>query len=38
MLAKQRPVARRVEVDLTPRWFGLSGEPAHFVIAIMPPQ
>jgi hypothetical protein len=38
ILTKQRPVARRIEIDITPRWLGLAGEPAHFVIAIMPPQ
>jgi hypothetical protein len=33
-----RPIARRVEVELTPRWLWLSGEPRRFVIAILPPR
>ena len=37
-LAARRAPARRVEVELTPRWLGLSGAPDRFVIAIMPPR
>ncbi|MBI4365831.1 MAG: glycosyltransferase family 39 protein, partial [Deltaproteobacteria bacterium] len=37
-LAQNRPQARRVEVELTPRWFGLAGAADRFVIAIMPPR
>lgn len=37
-LAKRRPVARRVEVELTPRWLWLSGEPLRFLIAMLPPR
>lgn len=37
-LAKIRPLARRTEVELTPRWLWLTGEPARFVIATMPPR
>jgi hypothetical protein len=37
-LAKKRPQARRLEVDLTPRWLGFAGIPDRFVIAIMPPR
>ena len=37
-LAKNRPEARRVEVELTPRWLGFAGTPDRFVIAIMPPR
>ncbi|HWN49209.1 MAG TPA: glycosyltransferase family 39 protein [Xanthobacteraceae bacterium] len=29
--------ARRREVELTPHWFGISGAPARFVIATVPP-
>jgi hypothetical protein len=36
--ASRRPPTRRVEVELTPRWLGLSGAPDRFVIAIMPPR
>jgi dolichyl-phosphate-mannose-protein mannosyltransferase len=36
-LANSRPQARRVEVELIPRWLGLTGAPDRFVIAIMPP-
>jgi 4-amino-4-deoxy-L-arabinose transferase-like glycosyltransferase len=36
-LTKRRPAARRVEVELTPRWLGLAGSPDRFVIAILPP-
>ena len=36
--AKRRPPARRVEVELTPRWLGFAGTPDRFVIAIMPPR
>jgi hypothetical protein len=37
-LVSRRPPVRRVEVELTPRWLGLSGAPDRFVIAIMPPH
>jgi hypothetical protein len=37
-LAKNRPEARRVEVELTPKWLGFAGTPDRFVIAIMPPR
>src|SRR5262245_3207550 len=37
-LASRRPPMRRVEVELTPCWLGLSGAPDRFVIAIMPPR
>jgi hypothetical protein len=37
-LAARRAPARRIEVELTPRWLGLSGAPDRFVIAIMPPR
>ena len=34
----RRAPARRVEVELTPRWLGLSGAPDRFVISIIPPR
>ena len=37
-LAKKRPEARRVELELTPKWLGFAGTPDRFVIAIMPPR
>ena len=37
-ISRVRPVARRVEVELTPRWLGMSGQPTRFVIAILPPN
>jgi Dolichyl-phosphate-mannose-protein mannosyltransferase len=37
-LTARRAPARRAEVELTPRWLGLSGAPDRFVIAIMPPR
>lgn len=37
-LAKKRRPARRVEVELTPKWLGFAGTPDRFVIAIMPPR
>jgi 4-amino-4-deoxy-L-arabinose transferase-like glycosyltransferase len=37
-LEQNRPVTRRVEVDLTPKLFGLTGTPERFVIAIMLPH
>jgi dolichyl-phosphate-mannose-protein mannosyltransferase len=36
-LANGRPAGRRIDVELTPRWLGLTGQPGRFVIAIMPP-
>lgn len=37
-LATGRPEAHRAKVELTPRWFGLSGASDPFVIAVMPPR
>jgi hypothetical protein len=37
-LARQRPEARRAEIELTPRWLGLPGTPQRFVIVTMPPR
>lgn len=37
-LRKKRPEARRVEVELTPRWLGFAGTHDRFVIAIIPPR
>lgn len=37
-LTKSRPEARRSEVELTPRWFGLTGAADRFVIVVMPPR
>jgi hypothetical protein len=37
-LTKQRPAARQVDIELTPRWLGFSGKPDSFVIAILPPR
>jgi len=37
-LAKNRPVARRVTLTLTPRLFGFAGTSDNFVIAIMVPR
>jgi hypothetical protein len=36
-LTAQRPPARRLDVELTPRWLGFSGPADRFVIAILPP-
>jgi hypothetical protein len=36
-LANGRPAGRRIDVELTPRWLGLTGQPGRFVIAIMLP-
>jgi 4-amino-4-deoxy-L-arabinose transferase-like glycosyltransferase len=32
------PLGRRIEMELTPNWFGLRGRPARFVIATIPPS
>ena len=36
-LTTRRPAARRLDVELTPRWLGFSGRADRFVIAILPP-
>ena len=33
-----RPAAVQTEVELTPRWLGLSGKPGRFIIAVLPPR
>jgi hypothetical protein len=37
-LTQQRPAVSKTEVELTPRWLGMSGRPSIFVIAILPPR
>ena len=37
-LTARRPAVRQVDLELTPRWLGFSGQPDRFVIAIMPPR
>lgn len=36
-MAKGRRGASQADVELTPRWLGLSGKPGRYVIAILPP-
>ena len=35
-LTARRPAVRQVDLELTPRWLGFSGQPDRFVIAILP--
>jgi hypothetical protein len=37
-LLKQVPASRKLDIDVTPRWLGLIGEPQRFTIAILPPS
>jgi 4-amino-4-deoxy-L-arabinose transferase-like glycosyltransferase len=37
-LAARNPESRLSEIAITPRWFGYVGEPARFLITIVPPR
>jgi hypothetical protein len=37
-LSVRQPAARKLEVEITPRWLTLEGSPQRFIITIVPPR